>query len=156
MILLILFISIVLLVTGIYLQDEYGSWLEVLGLIITIAGGVGALIAGIASIFITIEVVGHSTIDEKIAMYQEENAKIEEQIATVVKQYQDYETEIFTNTSNTNAMTLISLYPELKSDTLVNSQIEVYVSNNEKIKQLKESDINGDVYKWWLYFGGEK
>lgn len=52
-------------------------------------------------------------------------------------------------------MTLITLYPELKSDKLVQKQINIYVDNNKKIKILKEKQINGKVLKWWLYFGGK-
>ena len=86
-------------------------------------------------------------------MYQEENTKIEEQIATIVKQYQEYEKDIFTEVSPESAMTLVSLYPELKADTLVSSQIDIYVKNNEKLKSLKEEKINASVIRWWTYFG---
>jgi hypothetical protein len=60
----------------------------------------------------------------------------------------------FTEVSPDSAITLVSLYPELKADELVKKQIEVYVANNEKIKELKEKKIMGNVYRWWLYFGG--
>ena len=53
-----------------------------------------------------------------------------------------------------SSITLVSLYPELKADTLVTKQIEVYIDNNKKIKNLKEKKINLSVKKWWLYFGG--
>ena len=92
--------------------------------------------------------------DEKIAMYQEENAYIENQIDMVVKQYQEYETDIFESANVDSPMVLVSLYPELKADTLVQEQIDIYVANNQKIKELKEKKINGNVYRWWLYFGG--
>lgn len=99
-------------------------------------------------------VSGLSVIDDKIAMYQEENANIEEQIAAVVSQYQEYESNIFESVAPESAVTLVSLYPDLKSDTLVQKQIEVYLSNNETIKELKEEKIGGSVLRWWLYFGG--
>ena len=51
-------------------------------------------------------------------------------------------------------MFLVTLYPELKADTLVAKQIEIYTNNNQKIKELKEQKLYGKVYKWWLYFGG--
>jgi hypothetical protein len=44
------------------------------------------------------------------------------------------------------------MYPELKSDTLVQNQMNIYVANNQKIKDLKEQQINYEVSKWWLYF----
>ena len=78
---------------------------------------------------------------------------IEEQIAETVKKYQQYETDIFTEVASDSAITLVALYPELKADTLVQSQIDVYIKNNEKIKSLKEDKINGTINKWWLYFG---
>lgn len=86
-------------------------------------------------------------------MYEEENTKIEQQIADVVTQYQEYEEGIFTEVAPESAMTLVALYPELKSDTLVQSQIEVYVDNNKQIKELKSMSINASIFRWWLYFG---
>ena len=53
------------------------------------------------------------------------------------------------------AVTLVALYPELKSDTLVQSQIEVYTENNNMIKFLRDQQIKGNVSRWWLYFGGK-
>ena len=87
-------------------------------------------------------------------MYQEENTKIEQQIANVVCQYQQYETEIFITVAPEDSVSLVALYPELKSDKLVQEQINIYVANNEKIRELKEEQINGNVLRWWLYFGG--
>ena len=81
---------------------------------------------------------------------------IEEQISAVVKQYQEYETGIFANAKTESSVTLVALYPDLKADALVKKQIEVYLENNEKIKELKEKKINGNVIRWWLYFGGGK
>lgn len=109
----------------------------------------------IAAAFLTITVSNLSVIDDRIAMYQEENAKIEQQIADIVEQYQKYETDIFMDVAPDTAVTLVALYPELKSDTLVQSQIEVYTENNKMIKSLKDQQIKGNVSRWWLYFGGK-
>ena len=110
----------------------------------------------IALVAVGISVSELPILDEKIDMYQEENQNIESQIAEVVAQYQKYENDIFTDVAENNqdAMFLVTLYPELKADTLVAKQIEVYTNNNQKIKELKEQQIYGKVYKWWLYFGG--
>lgn len=113
------------------------------------------LIGVIAAVFLTITVANLSVIDDRIAMYQEENAKIEQQIADIVEQYQKYETDIFMDVAPDTAVTLVALYPELKSDTLVQSQIEVYTENNKMIKNLRDQQIKGNVSRWWLYFGGK-
>jgi hypothetical protein len=151
MILVISTISIVAVIVGAYFMNEY---IEELGGALMIIGGLVGFAALTVTIVLAIDVSGLVAIDEKIEMYQSENSAIETQIAEVVEQYQKYETDIFTELSPESAITLVSLYPELKADSLVQKQIEVYVANNEKIKELKESKISGKVKKWWLYFGG--
>ena len=44
--------------------------------------------------------------------------------------------------------------PELKSNELTNKQMDVYINNNAKIKELKERKIDTKTIKWLLYFGG--
>lgn len=119
-----------------------------------------AFIAGIVSmiflswVFVLIYKVGTGyTIDNKIAMYEEENASIEESIDVTVRSYMDFEASTYGELKDKDAMDLISLFPELKSDTLVQKQIEVYVANNDKIKELKEEKIDLSKSKWKLYFG---
>lgn len=126
---------------------------DVSAAITSICGIIGGIVSFIAMIVLLVESSYLITIDKRIEMYQEENTRIESQIAECVKQYQQYESEIFVETSSESAITLVSLYPELKADTLVAKQIEVYLENNNKIKELKEQSINGDVTRWWAYFG---
>ena len=136
----------------IYDETNAGEWCSV-------SGGIGflfSIIAFIAIIILGIHVKSLSVIDSRIEMYEEENARIEQQIADVVEEYQKYETDFFMEVSPESAVTMVSLYPDLKSDSLVQAQIEVYVENNKTIKYLKDKQINGDVYRWWLYFGEKK
>lgn len=98
-------------------------------------------------------IINGRTIDAKIDIHTEENAKIEMQIAESINQYQEYEMNIISEVSPESAMQLITVYPELKADELVKSQINVYIENNNKIKDLKVSKINIPTAKWWLYFG---
>lgn len=94
-----------------------------------------------------------SVIQDKIDMYTEENQKIESDIAMLVEKYMSYEGEVMNNASSESAITLVNLYPDLKSSELVAQEIQVHTDNNAKIKQLKEDKINLSVKKWWLYFG---
>ena len=119
-------------------------------------GFVGLAIANfVIIIFIVInlcDVVNSTVIDEKISMYQEENTEIENDISTMVKDYKQHELDVFDRSDTYSPTVLIQLYPELKSDTLVQNQMTVYTANNQKIKELKEKQINYKVSKWWLYF----
>lgn len=124
-----------------------------IGDITGVVGCLMTLVMIIVTAHYTNDVVSLRYIDEKIAMYQEENDNIEVQIDTLVQNYMQYEQTTFSEFKNEDAMTLVSLYPELKSDTLVQSQISVYTENNQKIKELKAKKIDLAVSKWWLYFG---
>ena len=157
MIIVVALVGIILSVIGILLvrrankKERYSADAEYTPVVI---GCIVFAACIIAAFVLTHELKMLNVIDDKIAMYEEENTKIETQIAEAVKQYQEYEHDIFVEVAPESAVTLVSLYPELKADTLVQKQIEVYIANNEKIKELKESKISGSVKKWWLYFGG--
>lgn len=153
MILVILVIGILMVTLGIVLYDKLDRGEDEVGTVFQIAGAVVIMLSTIVAIVLLVCVLNRVNIDKKIALYEEENAKIEQQIAATVKQYQEYETGIFTDVAPESSITLVTLYPELKSDTLVQSQIEVYVENNNTIKELKSTAINASVYRWWLYFG---
>ena len=151
MILVILGVCVALILLGIFMCEVLDF--EFAGPFFTILGAFAFIVVFIVTICLCASVSNLKVIDAKIVMYQEENTKIETQIAETVKQYQQYETDIFASVAPDSAITLVALYPELKADTLVQSQIEVYIANNEKIKQLKEKKISGTVDRWWLYFG---
>ena len=108
------------------------------------------------SIFVGIGVVNGRALDSKIAMYIEENENIETEMNTLVEQYMNYESNTYGDLKGESSITLVSLYPELKTDALVTKQLDVYINNNKKIRELKENKIDLSVKKWWLYFGKQK
>lgn len=97
--------------------------------------------------------------DKKIEMYEEENNNIQISVSQIVESYKNYEQNTYSeslkniDTNNTDIIVLTQLYPELKSNEMVNKQIDIYQENNNKIKGLKEKKINNEIAKWWLYFG---
>lgn len=153
MIIVIFLICVGVIVLGAWLYKHIN---QIPGGITMACGIVGSIISFIALIVLLVTVSRLKTIDLKIDMYQAENTQIENQITECIKEYQKYETKIFTEVAPDSAITLVSLYPELKADELVKKQIEIYIANNQKIKELKEKKIMGDVYRWWTYFGSKK
>lgn len=153
MIFVILALGILMVICGVSLYCKLEPGKDGIGVTFQIIGGVVIIFSIIAFISLLGCVLDRVGIDEKIAMYEEENIKIEQQITDVVKQYQEYESGIFTEVAPEDAMTLVTLYPELKSDALVQSQIDVYIENNKAIKELKSMSVNASFYRWWLYFG---
>lgn len=54
------------------------------------------------------------------------------------------EEKIMIKTANKESLiTLVQLYPDLKSNDLVKKQMDIYVNNNKKIKKLKTKKLNG-------------
>lgn len=162
MLILLLFCFILLIAIGVYLKTKWRKFVnkynydtEELGCVIYVLGTILSIITFICIISSAYEVSKLFIIDQKIEMYQEENDKIEKQIDVLVTNYMEYESKTYKEFKNEteDSITMVSLYPELKSDTLIQEQIKIYTTNNEKIKELKENKINGSVNKWWLYFG---
>ena len=141
-------VGILLVIAGIVFIDDFDCSEFFSGC------GVLVVIGSLIGMFICFHNIGQAKIiDEKISMYQEENKNIEEQIDNLVKQYMDYEGSTLKEFSTESSITLITMYPDLKSDELVKAQIETYTKNNNKIKKLKEKKLDYRLAKWWIYFG---
>ena len=120
--------------------------------IIPFIGTIGCVILIAVFLF---KIVDGRNLQAKIDMYEEENQKIESDISTMVNQYMEFEGKVIDDVSGENAITLVNLYPDLKSSELVTQEINIHTENNAKIKELKEKQIDIRTYKWWLYFGGK-
>ena len=118
--------------------------------------GFGSLISVVALIGIIINIgilINGRTFDDKIAMYEQENAAIEQSVDVLVKDYYKHESDTCSSLKPENAVLFASAYPELQSNELATKQLEIYVDNNNKIKELKEDQINLSKNRFWLYFG---
>ena len=140
-------LAVIVAIISYYSDHEIITYISLLG-----ASGIG--IVEITTImFITSIMVDGITASEKIKMYQTENKKIENQIGELVKGYMDYESETYKNFKNESSITMVNLYPDLKSNELVQKQMNIYLTNNDKIKELNEKEIDTKIGKWLLYFG---
>lgn len=146
----ILFLTIICIVIGVIINKNTYSDGDIFYLI----GIPSCIITLIVTIILGICVTSAWVIDEKINLYETENNKIDNQLCEIVENYKGYEKDTFESLKNKNADTLISLYPELKTDTLVKEQIKVYTDNRKQIIRLKQEKINVKPLRWWLYFGG--
>ena len=145
MFILLFVIAVVLIVLAVLNEDLA----EVFGIL-------GCLIGFIALIGIFVNIgllVRGRTLDDKIAMYEQENTAIEQSVDVLVKDYYKHESDTYGSLKPENAVLFASAYPELQSNELATKQLEIYVNNNNKIKKLKEDQINLSKYRFWLYFG---
>lgn len=155
MLLVILGLGLIILGIGLYLTYK-GIYEEWIYFTLNGVGSVIAILAVIVMIPLGIMCSTETTIDERISLYEEENARIEQQVAETVNHYMTYEQETFDKIvpDDIDPTFIVTMFPELNSSELVKSQIEIYQYNNMEIKSLKEKKLIVKVYKWWLYFGG--
>lgn len=149
---LILIISLILAIILFKKYDSLNCRYEGLcftGLMISISVFIifVALIIGISFAYIDT-----FNVDKKIEIYTEENKKIESDVSMAVNSYQDYENSTFKEIID-NPTVLALVCPELKSNELVSKQIDLYIKNNQKIKDLRLTKTSKDVYEFLLYLG---
>lgn len=144
--LIVLTIIITTLIT-IFVFDDYDEEIPIS------VGGFLLVVEIIALLICIHKLISFRVIDDKIELYKKQNKNIEEKIELVVKEYKDFEKDTFTNLKADSYITLVNLYPDLKSDEMVKKQIDLYEENNKKITSLKEEKINKTIYRWWVYFG---
>ena len=160
MFILILVLAVISIVTCSIISSKttpnsYGNF-SIHGLFFVLAWIFGAIALGmiITICCIAPKIATAGTIDDKITLYQEENKSIEQDIDRIVEEYLKHEHDILTELkTEESSITLVTLFPELKSDTLVQQQLNIYVRNNAKIKSLREEKIDIVKLKWLLYFG---
>lgn len=149
---LILLISVMCLVVLLKKLDDYpfnNGGLLCLG---TVISALLSLVFGFLVIGGGFVYINTLNVDEKIEIYKEENKKIEQDVSTIVNNYQNYESSTFKEIID-NPTVLAVVCPELKSNELVSKQIDLYIKNNQKIKDLKITKASKDVYEFLLYFG---
>lgn len=110
-----------------------------------ISGGIISCISIIAIITLAVGYSGIININDKISLYETENSNIEQQISIIIENYKGWESDSCARFKNENPTVIISLFPELKSNELVGKQMEVYITNNQKIKELKERKLDYKV-----------
>ena len=134
------------LICCIFMDNDIGEVFGVFGIVISVVALIG--------IFVNISIlINGRTLDDKIAMYEQENAAIEQSVDVLVKDYYRHESDTYSSLTPENAVLFASAYPELQSNELATKQLEIYVENNNKIKELKEDQINLSRNRFWMYFG---
>ena len=120
-----------------------------------IIGVAGCAIFGIWTLWNAICVSSGFGIQEKIQIYEEQNAQIEQSIDAAVKAYCEHEQITYVQMSDGAVALVAAAYPELASSELVKTQMEVWTSNSSELKDLKSKLVDFNKARYFLYFGGE-
>lgn len=118
-------------------------------------GVILAIICGIWTIWNIVTVASGFGIEEKIGIYEEQNTQIEQSIDAAVKAYCEHEQITYVQMSDGAIALVAAAYPELASSDLVKTQMEVWTSNSNELKDLKSRLVDFHRAQYFLYFGGE-
>lgn len=153
---LLLIFTVIIIASILYYRHEKhknnsSSDLDVLGVVLILVNFIPLAVLG----FLLSNLYEDQGVDQKIKMYETQNQQLERKIDVTVKSYMNHEKDTYKEFKAGDGMALITTYPELRSNELVKEQMNTYQSNNRKIAKLKEKEIDCNVTKWWVYFGGE-
>lgn len=126
-----------------------------LAVVPSVLGAVFAIIFGIWTIWNIFTVASGFGIQEKIEIYEEQNAQIEQSIDAAVKAYCEHEQITYVQMSDGAVALVAAAYPELASSELVKTQMEVWTSNSHELKNMKSKLVDFNKARYFLYFGGE-
>lgn len=158
MLIVFVVLSILVIVIGVFCEIAVDCFIEDVGKGLTILGGFALIITIVCILAVGLNFSNIINIDNKIKVYEEENQNIEKSVQEIVESYRNYEGNTYSeylknvNIEGTDILALGQLFPELKTNELVSKQIDIYVENNNQIKDLKIKKQDLAKYKWWLCF----
>lgn len=120
-----------------------------------ILGVVLVIVFGIWTFWNLIVVASGFGTQEKIEIYEDQNAQIEKSIDAAVKAYCEHEQITYVQMSDGAVALVAAAYPELASSELVKTQMAVWTSNSNELKDLKSKLVDFNKARYFLYFGGE-
>jgi hypothetical protein len=121
--------------------------------------GIGLYISSAIFLVITLIVLAcyndtKASCDKKIEVLEEKNELVLKQVEPIINKYLTYEGETFEKlkVSSENIVAL-SMYPELKGNEFLKSQIDIVVKNQDEITKLKLNKAELNAYKLWIFMG---
>lgn len=115
-----------------------------------IAGG-GMIISGLVIIMSIACIGGGATATDKIKSYEQGKVRIEKEMGTMVNAYMDYEKDNVKRISDKDAVSYVTVIPELKSSDLVKQEMTLYADYDKRIMELKEKQADAKFAKFLLY-----
>ena len=140
--------------------------LLVIGITIIIWGGfrddVGIIVLGFIVGFPTLAVLliaggvynyDSSTINNKLAVLEEQNTTVLTQVEPIIQQALNYESSTYKDLKlDVNKLIIFAqMYPNLKANDFLRMQIDIILCNQQEIKKLKLDQASLNAYHFWLW-----
>ena len=149
MIYIILIVSLILLLIGgiegkDYRGDDNGFTI----------GGTVLLVIGVIALCICWGTYSFhkNTIDSRLSVIEEQNAIILAQVEPVVQQALEFESNTYKELkiSSERLIALGNMYPNLKDNTFIQTQLQIIIDNQSIIRDLKLTKAKMNAYRFWI------
>lgn len=153
MLYLLLILVVILWIIAIFTTDDYGreSISEQPTFILGNLIGVSSLIAilscwGVYS-------YRTETINSQLDVLESQNAIILSQIEPVIQKALDFESNTYKElkVNPENIITLSQIYPDLKDNSFIQTQLSVILTNQQQITQLKLNKATLNAFHFWIW-----
>lgn len=144
MLYILLVIGFILLIIGMTQDEDVLSSLGV---------GIFVIFLCVTAIAVGVYNYDKSTIDNRLAILEEQNQVVLSQIEPLVQHALEYESNTYTDfkLDAAEVIAFTQLYPDLKANSFLNKQIDIILANQEEIKQLKLDKASLNAYHFWLW-----
>lgn len=148
MIYILFIIFAILLIVCIALSDDYSECPQFFGAI-CIAAILGTIIAWLITIgsYNTIK----TTNEAHLRILEEQNEIVISQIEPLVEKALEYESSTYKELTPEEIIACGNMYPELKANEFIQTQIQIILKNQEEIKKLKIEKIKLNTFSFWLW-----
>lgn len=153
MLYLLLILVVILWIIAIFTMSDYrgDSFSEQPTFILGIFIGVSSLIAilccwGVYS-------YRTETINSQLEVLESQNAIILSQIEPVVQKALDFESNTYKElkVNPENIITISQIYPDLKDNSFIQTQLNVIINNQRQITQLKLNKATLNAFHFWIW-----
>lgn len=94
-----------------------------------------------------------NTIDSRLEVIEEQNAIILAQVEPVVQKALEYESNTYKELkiNSERLIALGNMYPNLKDNTFIQTQLQIIINNQEIIRNLKLTKAKMNGYRFWIW-----
>jgi hypothetical protein len=111
----------------------------------------GMILSGLLIAFSICSIWDGAVAADKIKSYEQGKVRIEKEMGTMVNAYMDYEKDNVKRVSDKDAVSYVTVIPELKSSDLVKQEMALYADYDKRIMKLKEKQADAKFAKFLLY-----
>lgn len=94
-----------------------------------------------------------NTLQSRLEVLEEQNTIVLAQVGPVVQKAMEFESNTYKDLKldSNNLIALSNMYPNLKDNTFIQTQLQIIIENQTEIKRLKLTEAKLKAYRFWIW-----